>query len=473
MTALDLLAIAPLLVLGAVITTLLLLIAWRRRHGLAASVAGLGLLATVASAIPALTVAPRRVTPLLVADRLFLFYAAVLGLAAFTVVLLAAGYWQRREDQQREEFYLLVLLATLGAIVLGGAVHFASLFLGLELLSVALYGLLAYPRRHRLSLEAGVKYLILAAASSAFLLFGLALVYAETGSMTLATLAAAGGGSPLALTGFLLAFVGIGFKLALVPFHLWTADVYTGAPAPSVAFVASVSKGGVFALVLRLVVAGEAVPVAGGPETLFVALAAIGVLSMTVGNLLALLQENVKRLLAYSSVAHLGYLVVTLLAGSDLGVEAGTYYVVAYLATILGAFGVVGAVSPPGGEAESIDDYRGLFWRRPAVAGVFTVMILSLAGIPLTAGFVAKFYVLAVGVDAALWWLVLILVANSAVGLFYYLRVVVAMLSPVQEEKSVHSIGLPAAIGLGLVTAAVLVLGTYPAPLVTVLRTFL
>ncbi len=469
MTRTDLLALLPLIVLGAAAVALMLAIAWRRSHRTAAAIAVLGLGATLASLGRAASVAPREVTPLLVVDGHFLFYTGLLCAAGLAVTLLAYAYFAGR-DGQHEELYLLLLLATLGSAVLAGSVHFASLFLGLELLSVSLYALVAYERARREPLEAGVKYLILAAASSAFLLFGLALVYAETGSMELADVASApDGGGVLVLAGLALMLTGVGFKLALVPFHLWTPDVYTGAPAPVTAFIASVSKGGTFALVLRLFLES------GGTiaRTLFWALALIAVASMLLGNLLALLQDNVKRLLAYSSIAHLGYLLVALLAGGELAAEAATFYLVAYFVTILGAFGVVAALSSEGAEAEALDDYRGLFWRRPGLAAIFTASLLSLAGIPLTAGFLGKFYVLAAGVDAALWALAMALVATSAIGLFYYLRVVVAMFSPAEHGAAVPAVTRPARAVLTALTVLLIWLGVYPASLVGLIQSAL
>ncbi|MEE8526222.1 MAG: NADH-quinone oxidoreductase subunit N [Thermoanaerobaculia bacterium] len=464
MTRADLIALSPLITLAAAAVVLMLAIAWRRSHRLSAAIAAVGLGATLVAIRWASSVTPRQVTPLLAVDGFALFYSALLCAASLVVVLLAYGYFQKR-DQQREELYLLLLLATLGSVVLVGSTHFASLFLGLEVLSVSLYALIAYPRASKHSVEAGLKYLILAAASSAFLLFGMALVYAETGSLepaTMALLLAAGGG-PFAIAGLGLMLTGIGFKLALVPFHMWTPDVYAGAPAPVTAFVATVSKGGMFALVLRFFV-----PLSSRDGELFLVLSLIAVASMFVGNLLALLQDNVKRLLAYSSIAHFGYLLVALLAGGDLGVEAATYYLVAYFVTILGAFGVVSALSGEGREALAVSDYQGLFWSRPWVAAVFTASLLSLAGIPLTAGFLGKFYVLAAGVDAALWVLVIILVVNSAIGLFYYLRLVVAMFS--QGEAESPKIPWPAAAALTVLAVLLIWLGVDPEPLVRLIQ---
>ena len=232
-------------------------------------------------------------------------------------------------------------------------------------------------------------------------------------------------GPPL-LAGLVMIISGLGFKLAVVPFHLWTPDVYEGAPAPVTAFIATVSKGAVFALVLRYFTRIDI----HAHTALFLIITLIAVASMFAGNLLALLQTNVKRILAYSSISHLGYLLVTVLASGPTAVTAAAFYLAAYFITTLGAFGVVAVLSRPERDADRLEDYRGLVWRRPWLAGVFTAMLFSLAGIPLTAGFVGKFYVVAAGVGSALWLAVVALAINSVIGLFYYLRIVVALFTP-------------------------------------------
>lgn len=264
------------------------------------------------------------------------------------------------------------------------------------------------------------------------------------------------------LAGIVLMMTGIGFKLAVVPFHLWTPDVYQGAPLPVTAFVATVSKGGVFAFLLRWLYAGGASTFAL-PLTLTI----VAIASMLVGNLLALRQTNIKRLLAYSSIAHMGYFLVAVIAGGELGRTAATYYLTAYIVTILGAFGCLLALSQTAREADTFDDLRGLFWRRPALASVFTAMILSLAGIPLTAGFLGKFYVLAAGASATAWTLVIILIVSSTIGLVYYLRVIVAMFADEQPavETDTARTGISPAIALAALTISLFVLGVYPAPL--------
>lgn len=478
MTRTDVLALLPLLVHSALCIVTMLAIAVRRHHATIAIVSGTSCLLTLASLPVASTATPHHVTSLLVFDGFALLYMGLLLAATLIVIALSYGYLQLhfREDEQFEEFYLLLLLATLGGLVLTSAAHFATLLLGLELLSVSLYGLISYLRSRRGPLEAATKYLLLSGSSSAFLLFGMALMYFQTGTMAFdrmgGILAVDLQPPPLWMAGFLLALVGIGFKLGLVPFHLWIPDVYQGAPAPITAYVATVSKGAVFAVLLRFVAETQALRL-GALGTLFAILAAA---SMMAGNVLALLQDNVKRLLAYSSIAHMGYLLVALLAGGPLAAEAVTFYLAAYFVMTLGAFGVVTTLSRENSDAETRDDFRGLFWARPWLAGTFILMLLSLAGIPLTAGFVGKFYAIAAGLDARLWLLVTWLVINSAIGVYYYLRLMVVMFERSAESPAWQ--GAPAVVAtpwtalfsLGIVASLLLWLGLYPEPLIDLIR---
>jgi NADH-quinone oxidoreductase subunit N len=403
-------------------------------------------------------------------DGYALFYAGLFLATTFGVVLLANDYLKRHEGYH-EEFYVLLLLAALGATVLAASNHFASFFLGLELLSVSLYGLIAYVQDSERNLEAGVKYLILAGASAAFLLFGMALVYADQGTMAFDQIAwAANSPTVLLLGGMAMMIVGLGFKLAVVPFHLWTPDVYEGGPAPVTAILATVSKGGVFALLLRLFAGVDL----GSYPSLFAVFGLIAVASMLIGNLLALRQSNVKRILAYSSIAHLGYLLVAFLAGGELATMAVTFYLVAYFVTTLSAFGVLIVLSGGERDADALDDYSGLFWRRPWLAAVLAASFFSLAGIPLTSGFVAKFYVLTAGVGSALWWLVIILVVGSAIGLYYYLRIIVVMyqrsIQPGAEAATAPAVSKAAVMVLAVLIGLLVWLGVYPAPLLDLIR---
>lgn len=471
MAGADFIALLPLLIVAGTVILVMLGIAIRRSHPATLGLTLAGLAAAFRSLWVAATVAPRQVTPLLIVDRYALFYTGLILAASLAVVLLSYGYFQRY-DIHREELYILLLVATLGSVVLVSAGHFVSFLLGLELLSVALYGMISYPHARALPLEAGLKYLVLAAVSAAFLLFGMAMVYAAYGTMEFSRMAAlaregAAGAPGLVLPGLALIVTGFGFKLAVVPFHLWTPDVYEGAPAPVTAYVATVSKGAMFALLLRYF-NGSGAHISGPVYTVFTIIA---IASMLAGNILGLLQNNVKRILAYSSIAHLGYLLVAFQAGGDLGPPAVTFYLVAYFVTTLGAFGIVTVLSSEDRDAESIEDYRGLFWRRPALAAVFTAMLLSLAGIPVTAGFLGKFYIVAAGASSSQWALITILVVASSIGLFYYLRIVVVMYGASAAGSAPgQSVPVVATFVLAVLSALLVWFGIFPGPLLTAIH---
>jgi NADH-quinone oxidoreductase subunit N len=471
MIAADLIALSPIIVVAGVLVAAMMLIAFHRSHLFTALFAIAGFAGSFLALSPAFGLTPRAVTPLIVIDGYSLFFMGLILVSGLVVGVLSYGYFEGREGDS-EEFYLLLLLAVIGSMVLVSAKHFVSFFLGLEVLSVSLYAMIAYDRPSERGSEAALKYLVLAGVSSAMLLFGMALIYAVLGTMEFAQMsvkAAAAGNDPVMLAGFALVVAGIGFKLALFPFHMWTPDVYEGAPAPVAAFVATVSKGAVFALLFRYF---RDAGLQGG-RPLFLIFSVLSIASMFAGNLLALVQQNVKRILAYSSIAHLGYLIVAFLAGGKIALSAASYYLVAYSGTMLGAFGVVTVVSGKVRDADLLEDYRGLASKRPLLAGIFTVMLLSLAGIPLTAGFVGKFFVVAAGVDSALWPLLLALVANSAIGLFYYLRIVTALFMSPEGGRAAAPLSLTGGIVTACLAAAVLWLGVFPSFLVDLIRVML
>jgi len=473
MSGTDLTAILPFIVLGGTAIIVILAIAFCRNHRLTALLSLLGLVLCLIAIWPASDMAPRHVTPLFVIDRYALFYMGLIFAASIAVLLLSYGYLAARREQP-EEFYLLVLVATLGAAALVASDHFASFFLGLETLSISLLGLIAYPRDHEKPLEASVKYLILAGISSAFLLFGMALIYARLGTLEfarIATLLTVNDAQPNLywLTGLALIFTGVGFKLSVVPFHMWAPDVYEGAPAPVAAFVAVVSKGAMFALLLRYFVTANADGF--GPVPMMIETVAIA--SILVGNLLALLQDNIKRILAYSSIAHLGYLLVAFLAGGALQIEAITYYLVAYAVMTVGAFGIITVLSAgAAAEIEDLDAYRGLIWQRPWLGGAFAAMLLSLAGIPLTMGFIGKFYAIAAGVNSAMWPAVIALIVGSVIGLFYYLRIIVAICATNPDDATAYIGAIPKTGGatLAVLTLMLIGLGVYPTPLIHLIQ---
>ncbi len=454
MTERGLIALLPLLLVALTAIAVMLTVAVRRNHTAAAVVAGTGLVAALASIAAALPEVPRQVTPLLVVDRFGLFYAGLLIATTLIVVVLAHGCLARQSERP-EELYILLPTAATGAVAIVLSSHFVSFFLGMEVLSVALYGLISYVTTRPQPIEAGLKYLVLAASSTAVLLFGMALIYARLGTMEFGRMSAlfttrASFYDPMLLAGLALMIAGIASTLAVVPFHMWAPDVYESAPAPIVAFVDTVSKGALFGLLLRYF---RESPVDGG--SIYLAFTLIAAASMIAGNLLALRQRNVKRLLAYSSIAHFGYLLVAVQAGGAAGAEAATFCLTAYFVTTLGVFAVVGILSDETRDADRIDDYRGLFWRRPVLGGVMTAMLLSLAGIPLTAGFLGRFFVVGAAASTGVWGLVAVLVATSAIGLFYCLRIVVALYATRGEPTASP---LPLHAGSGVVLALLTVL---------------
>lgn len=476
MTGQGIYTLFPYIILAGTAVAVMLAIAFYRRHSVAALMTMMGMTLAFLALPLAASSAARQVTPLLCVDNFALFYTGLILIAGVVVAMLSYAYLEPRGNRN-EEYYVLLLCATLGAALMTASTHFTSFFLALEILSVALYAMIAYSRVRNTAIEAAVKYLVLAAGSAAFLLFGMALVYAETGSMDFARIATLRNSldqfeNLILLAGMALMIVGMGFKLALAPFHWWTPDVYEGAPAPVTAFVATVSKGAMFALLLRFF---AKIDMHSYPP-LFALFAVIAVASMFTGNLLALLQNNVKRILAYSSIAHLGYLLVAFLASGPLAATAAAFYLVSYFLTTLTAFGVITIMSSANRDADSIEDYRGLMWRRPWIAMLFTTALLSLAGIPLTAGFVGKFYILAAGEESARWILVIMLVINSAIGLFYYLRIIVAMCAAVPEPEErkqtplQSSPALLASVAISMVTLALVWFGVYPAPLIRLIE---
>jgi NADH-quinone oxidoreductase subunit N len=407
----------------------------------------------------------------LAADGLALFLQALILAVAIVSVLLSPGYL-RANGLERGEYYALLLFSVVGMLGLVASLELVSMFVALEIMSVALYGMAGIDRRRRESQESALKYFVTGAFASGFLLYGIALVYGASASTSLERVAlaldvAGPEVQPLAVLGAALLLVGFGFKVASVPFHMWTPDVYEGAPTTVTAFMAAGVKAAAFGALLRVfdhALAGLAVywqPL----------VAALAIVTMVIGNLAALAQRNLKRLLAYSSVAHAGYLLSALVAAPVLAGEAILFYLVAYASVNLGAFGAISALAKDGAEPLTLADMAGLADRRPALAAALTVVLVSLTGIPVTAGFVGKFYLF--GAAVASGWVVLAIVGvlASVVSAYYYLRVVVAMYmeEPVGEDR--WSRATPAAVlALALSAFATLAFGVWPAPLLAMAR---
>ena len=468
----DLLPLTPVFIVSMTSVLVMLLISIKRNHNLSATVTVLGLNAALGWIIwYFMNGSPVTVMNLFMVDGFSMFYMALILVAGLACCTLAHAYIHDYQDN-KEELYILLLIAIAGGMLLVSAQNMTSFFIGLELLSVPTYGLLAYTHERNKSLEAGIKYMVLSATASASILMGMAFLYAYSGTLDfrqLGKVLVTTLNEPLAVTGVGLILVGLAFKLSFVPFHRWTPDVYQGAPAPVATFLATVSKVAVLALTLRFLFTSGAIAMDGVRTILLV----IAVLSVLIGNLLAVRQSNLKRLLGYSSIAHLGYILIALVAlPGPQSIGTINIYVVAYVLTTIGAFGAVALMSSPydGDEAESLADYRGLFWRRPVLTAVLTVMMLSLAGIPLTAGFIAKFFVILTAVNGAAWYLIAVVILGSAIGLYYYLRVLVVLYMTPPEKKGLDAQsnwGMQAGGVMVLLTSLlVLVLGIYPTPLI-------
>jgi NADH-quinone oxidoreductase subunit N len=472
----DFFALTPLLLLAGSSVLVMLLIAIKLSHRVI-QLSSLLLFAVAFSSLFYIQkMLPYHIEPLLIIDGFSVFIMGLIIFSSLVVNILSYIYFEEKEDSPKE-YYVLLFLCTLGACVLAVSKHFISLFLGLEILTVGLYALIAYLRVRHHNIEAGIKYLVLAAFSSAFLLFGMALIYLQTGSMEFSMIARSLTSpqslSPLFLTGLGMMLVGVGFKLAVVPFHMWTADVYQGAPAPVTAFIATASKGGVFAVLFRFFIMIDGFRF----KVVMLILICIAIASMVIGNLLAVQQKNVKRILAYSSIAHLGYLLVAFIPGSIMSIKAVSFYLIAYFITTLTAFGIVTILSNKETDAEDIESYKALFWQHPVLACIFSSALLSLAGIPLTVGFVGKFYILAAGLQAGFWVTALILVISSVIGLYYYLRIITIMFAGqkniVSEEKKANPFFyMVSIIALLVLTLLIIWLGVYPSAMMSFMEYF-
>jgi NADH-quinone oxidoreductase subunit N len=410
-------------------------------------------------------------TAMIAIDGLRLFANWVFLVAAAMGILVSFSYVYRQR-LQAGEFYGLILLATAGMMFMVAARDLIVIFLGLELMSVAVYALSAFNRRDRRSAEAGLKYFLLGAFSTGFFLYGIALTYGATGSTNIALIAQNAGTaqSGLLLFGVAMLAIGFGFKVAAVPFHMWTPDVYEGAPSPVTAFMSGAVKAAAFASFLRVfLTAFDAYHDAWGP--ILWGLAAI---TMVSANLIALVQTSMKRMLAYSSIAHAGYLLVAITAANETAAAGLLFYLLVYTVMNIGAFAVVIAVGRQGEENPLIEDYAGLGQRQPLLGVLLTLFLLSLAGFPGTGGFIGKIYLLRGAVDAELWGLAVILVLTTVVSYYYYLRVAwyAWMREPLRPDQH-DRIFMPLPMRIALVggAAIVLYLGIFPSSALELART--
>jgi NADH-quinone oxidoreductase subunit N len=397
----------------------------------------------------------------------FSVFATIIIAAAVILGALSLDGWLRREGMDSAEPYVLMLLSASGGVMMASANDLIVMFLGLEILSISVYVMAAMHLRKVTSQEAGIKYFVLGAFSSAFFLYGIALVYGGTGSTSLVRIAELMSSTVLAdrglvLAGLALLLVGFGFKVSLVPFHFWAPDVYQGAPSASVVWMASGVKVAGFVGLIRVFHLGFSTYRLDWQPIVY-ALAAVTVF---VGAVLAVVQTDVRRMLAYSSISHAGFVLVAVQAATNEGVEAALFYLAAYTFMVGGSFGVVALVGRKGDIGHSLEDYRGLSKDRPVLALAFVLFLLAQAGVPLTSGFFAKFYAINAAVDAGSTWLAVLAMVASVISAFLYLRIIVAMYMEADDDAEAgrRHIPIPFSAGLGLALAALVTLaaGIFP-----------
>ncbi|MFQ5707783.1 MAG: NADH-quinone oxidoreductase subunit N [bacterium] len=408
---------------------------------------------------------------MVVSDNFALVFNAIFLVGACLSLLLALNEHEG-SYLLYPEFSAVVLFATVGMVLMASGTNLLTIFLGLETLSISLYILAGFKRSESRSLEAAFKYFLLGAFASGFLLYGMAFIYGASGSLDLNQIAAFVAGhnptkSPLMLIGGVLLIVGFAFKVAVVPFHMWTPDVYQGAPTPITAFMSTGSKAAGFAAMLRVLLTATDGTVTDWVKILWV----LAVLTMFVGNIAALLQSNLKRMLAYSSIAHAGYVLVGLMAWNEIGASSVLFYLLAYTFMNIGAFGVISILSTKEKEYVELSDFKGLGYQKPFVAIVMSIFMFSLAGIPPTAGFVGKFYLFSAAVKAGHVPLVILGVINAMISIYYYLGVVVLMFMKESEQPTAFAKPVPA-VSLSLILAAIgtLGLGLFPSQILTAMQ---
>ncbi len=463
----DLIRFLPEIILTVMGTLLMVLdgFAGRRWSGVYGNVSLVALAGALAAAVYASGVPGPAFSGMLMADGFATFFR-VLVIGVGILVVLASFRYLHREGVETGEYHALILFSVVGQCVMVTANELIMIFIGLEISSIATYILAGYLREDRHGNEASLKYFLLGSFATAFLLYGIAWIYGLTGSTNLAAIRGVLSSRELAPSGMLvgfsaaLMFVGLGFKVSGAPFQIWAPDVYQGAPAPVTAFMSAGPKAAAFAVFLRIFMTAFE-PIGTGWEPL-VWLSAL--LSMTIGNFAALTQSNIKRLLAYSSIAHAGYVLVALAARSETGTAAAMFYLAAYALMNVGAFAVVAHLAGKGERFVSIDDFAGLADAQPATAALLAIFLLSLIGVPLTGGFFGKFYIFKAALQSNLMWLTVLGLLNSAVAAYYYLRILVMMYmrEPGEAASGAEPLGIGMKAALVLPALGTLFLGIFP-----------
>ena len=430
----------------------------QRSHRVLGGVALAGSLAAIAATVWQAQVPGMAFWDMVRVDAFSIFFHFLITAITAVVVLTSFEYMQVQRIRAGE-YYGLILFGAVGMCLMSSAVELVLIFIALEISSISTYILAGFRQRAAISSESSLKYFLLGSFATAFFLYGVALMFGATGSTSIAIIGQALSSGPapvLAYVGIAMMFVGLGFKVAAAPFHIWTPDVYEGAPAPVVGFMSTGPKAAVFAVLLRVLFEAHA------PGRLWL-IWIVAALSMTLGNIGALVQDNVKRLLAYSSIAHAGYLLVAFAALPASGIPAAMFYTASYAAMNIGAFAVISHFAGSGEKLVTLEDYSGLAKRSPLLAATLTIFLLSLIGIPMTGGFFAKFYVFTAALQANLTGLVIIGVLNSAIGAYYYLRVIVMMyMRDAREEIAISRVPVAMGTALAITVIATIYLGVLP-----------
>jgi NADH-quinone oxidoreductase subunit N len=470
--SIDLIALAPVLVLSVFAMLVLVLDLWGGRNkSLLVFTSLVGLLMTAISAFAKHPIPAYSFNDSYIVDHLSLFFICIFTISSALAILLSVEY-NEREGIRAGEYYALILFCTVGMILLASSTDMIMIFLGIEIVSICLYVLAGIRRSDHRSNEAALKYFLLGAFATGFLLYGMTLVYGSTGSTNLFKIAevvqnSSAQSNPLLLMGLVLLVIGFGFKVASAPFHMWAPDVYQGAPTPVTAFMAVGPKAAAFAAFFR--VFAEAFPEMSPSWEMLLSI--IAVLSMFVGNLGAIMQTNIKRMLAFSSISHAGYILMAVIAKSSLGSSSMLFYMLTYTFMTFGIFGIIIILGRKGEENLEIQNYSGLAYKHPVIALSMTIFLLSLGGLPPFAGFVAKFYLFSAAIQEGLLTLVIIAVLNSAISFYYYLKVVVFMYMKEPEAEFnisltpmtlfVILIGVLGTINLGIFPNAIITLATH------------
>jgi NADH-quinone oxidoreductase subunit N len=459
-------AILPeLIVVGTAIVVLFLdLVVPAERRGWLAAVTVVGLLGALAASLPLWGQNRAAFGDTVVADSLAAFFNVLLIVISILTALISPRFL-RALDLDFGEYYILLLGATAGMMLLAAATSLMTIFLGIELLSICLYVLSGFARTALRSQEAALKYLLLGGFATGFLLYGMALIYGATGSTTLRGIAAftvagssVASGNVLLLVGIALLSVGLAFKVSAAPFHMWTPDVYEGAPTVVTTFMSVATKAAAFAAIGRIFIA----TFPSISSRWYFPLALIAIFSLFIGNLVAITQDNIKRMLAYSGIAHAGYILLGVLPGTTQGFTATLFYIAAYAVMNFGAFAVVTAIGAGGEQTAELSYWRGLFYRRPFLATVMTIFMLSLAGIPPTVGFFAKLFVFQALVTAQIWAPLIVAVIMTIVSFYYYLRVIVVMLAQPDGAVAEKRLGFSTGTVLGAAAVATIFFGLFP-----------